>query len=327
MRLALADLRTRQSAVTASEANGCASIKVRSASAWSSGSSRAAVSRDPAVMRGHAQGAARALRARRSSPSSPTTIPRCRSQPIRRSPSPISSRCIVDALELKPADKVLEIGTGSGYAAAVLAELAREVFTIERQITLCRRWPASACTSSAIATSRYAAATEPWVGPRQRRSTPSSVAAGGPTVPQSLRAQLAIGRPAGDPASATRARSGCCASGDRRHGRSSEEDLGAVRFVPLIGAEGWPRAPALARVRTRPSPHRYGHRTTMRRTTARDSIARAAEPLPSALERYVELGSVARARSATARVDICSANRRMGRREFYDMRARLTLAR
>ena len=36
------------------------------------------------------------------------------------------------ALELKPTDRVLEIGTGSGYSAAVLAEIANEVYTIER---------------------------------------------------------------------------------------------------------------------------------------------------------------------------------------------------
>jgi len=36
------------------------------------------------------------------------------------------------ALELKPTDRVLEIGTGSGYSAAILAEIAKEVYTIER---------------------------------------------------------------------------------------------------------------------------------------------------------------------------------------------------
>src|SRR5688572_1662170 len=44
---------------------------------------------------------------------------------------------MIDALELDDTDRVLEIGTGSGYAAAVLSELAAEVFTIERQRGLC----------------------------------------------------------------------------------------------------------------------------------------------------------------------------------------------
>src|SRR5688572_26132624 len=44
---------------------------------------------------------------------------------------------MIEALELEPGDRALEIGTGSGYAAAVLAEVAAEVFTIERQAMLC----------------------------------------------------------------------------------------------------------------------------------------------------------------------------------------------
>ena len=40
------------------------------------------------------------------------------------------------ALELKPDERVLEVGTGSGYAAAVLAEIAKEVYTVERHKTL-----------------------------------------------------------------------------------------------------------------------------------------------------------------------------------------------
>lgn len=39
---------------------------------------------------------------------------------------------MTEALGLKPADRVLEIGTGSGYQAAILAELVKEVYTIEK---------------------------------------------------------------------------------------------------------------------------------------------------------------------------------------------------
>lgn len=46
---------------------------------------------------------------------------------------------MTQALELKPTDKVLEIGTGSGYQAAILAELAKEVYTIEIIPTLAKR--------------------------------------------------------------------------------------------------------------------------------------------------------------------------------------------
>ena len=46
---------------------------------------------------------------------------------------------MVEALALKPSDKVLEVGTGSGYAAAVLAEVAGEVFTVERFASLAQK--------------------------------------------------------------------------------------------------------------------------------------------------------------------------------------------
>ncbi len=58
------------------------------------------------------------------------------------SPLPIAARQTISqpyivalmtaALELQPEDRVLEVGTGSGYAAAVLAEIAKEVYTVER---------------------------------------------------------------------------------------------------------------------------------------------------------------------------------------------------
>jgi len=46
---------------------------------------------------------------------------------------------MTEALELRPADRVLEIGAGSGYQAAILAEISQEVYTIEILDTLCKR--------------------------------------------------------------------------------------------------------------------------------------------------------------------------------------------
>src|SRR5205085_1174129 len=46
---------------------------------------------------------------------------------------------MLQALELKASDRVLEVGTGSGYQTAILAELAAEVFTVERQVLLHQR--------------------------------------------------------------------------------------------------------------------------------------------------------------------------------------------
>lgn len=60
---------------------------------------------------------------------------------------------MTEALQLKPEGRVLEIGTGSGYQAAVLGELAREVFSIEIVPTLGKR-AARCLPGSAIATSK-----------------------------------------------------------------------------------------------------------------------------------------------------------------------------
>ncbi len=45
---------------------------------------------------------------------------------------PYTVACMTEALEVKPGDKILEVGTGSGYQAAILAEMGAQVFTIER---------------------------------------------------------------------------------------------------------------------------------------------------------------------------------------------------
>src|SRR3569832_2405002 len=99
---------------------------------------------------------------------------------------------MADALALAGHERVLEIGTGSGYAAAILGKLARQVFTIERLEAL-----------AAIATERLERlgfrnvtvvvgdGTLGW--PAQAPYDAIVVAAGGPTVPKALLAQLAPG--------------------------------------------------------------------------------------------------------------------------------------
>ena len=80
---------------------------------------------------------------------------------------------MTDMLGLKATDRVLEIGTGCGYQAAVLAELAREVYTIEIVAPLARKRPRGS-RSSATAISTCAAATATAAGRSTRRSTRSS---------------------------------------------------------------------------------------------------------------------------------------------------------
>jgi protein-L-isoaspartate(D-aspartate) O-methyltransferase len=145
---------------------------------------------------------------------------------------------MTEALLLKGTERVLEIGTGSGYQAAILAELTREVITIERRPELAER---ARTTLAALGypnirvivgdgTVGYASAA-PFDG--------ILVAAGAPRVPESLKQDLSAagGRlviPIG-PAEQQRL------AVIIRDGNSFDQSLreGCV-FVPLVGAEAWP---------------------------------------------------------------------------------------
>ena len=143
---------------------------------------------------------------------------------------------MIAAAKIAPEDTALEIGTGSGYAAAIMAELARKVITIERHAPLAETarvrlagygnvevvtgdgtlgWPAGAPYQAIIA------------------------AAGGPGLPEAWRDQLAVGgrliMPVGDSPRRQRLIRVSRVTADR----FDEESLGDVMFVPLIGAQGW----------------------------------------------------------------------------------------
>src|SRR5450755_1250143 len=99
---------------------------------------------------------------------------------------------MAEALLLEGGEKVLEIGTGSGYAAAVLAEIAAEVYTVERIGQLAEK------AAAALAEQGYdnvhvlhGDGTRGW--PDHAPYDAIVVAAGGPKIPESLRAQLKIG--------------------------------------------------------------------------------------------------------------------------------------
>ncbi len=144
----------------------------------------------------------------------------------------------VQALDLRGHERVLEIGTGSGYAAAVLAQLAREVVTIERIEELARTAAERLARLGAHNVEvRSADGSLGW--PAKAPYEAIAVAAGAPSPPQPLLDQLSIGGrlvvPTGD---AERQR---LLRITRRDATTfTEEDLGAVRFVPLLGAAGWP---------------------------------------------------------------------------------------
>ena len=140
------------------------------------------------------------------------------------------------ALELAGVDKVLELGTGSGYQAAILAELAAEVFTIERLPSLARQAEEvlTALGYSNIQI-RVSDGTLGW--PEEAPFDAILVTAGSPQVPPPLVEQLAMGGrlviPIGDRYTQTLTRLRLSPEGLK------QEYLGGCRFVKLIGKHGW----------------------------------------------------------------------------------------
>lgn len=142
-----------------------------------------------------------------------------------------------EALQLKGGEKVLEVGTGSGYQAAVLALLARQVFSLERIPMLARqaRRTLDGCGFARVNV-RVTDGTFGW-----EEEAPFDgivVTAGAPAVPQPYRSQLAIGGrlviPVGDRLSQVLMRVTRLSERDFR-----EERLLGCRFVPLVGDHGW----------------------------------------------------------------------------------------
>jgi len=145
---------------------------------------------------------------------------------------------MIEAAEVSPGDHVLEVGAGSGYAAAVLSRIVDRVRAIERHPSLgesaARRLEELGYTNVDL---RTGDGTKGW--PEAAPFDAILVAAGGPEVPTALKEQLAIGGrlviPVGDEILGQRL---------LRITRESateydEEDFGAVSFVPLIGEQGW----------------------------------------------------------------------------------------
>ena len=144
---------------------------------------------------------------------------------------------MTQALALRGLERVLEIGTGSGYQTAILAELAVEVVSVERH-------PALAAAAEALLRGlgyrnvavRVGDGTTGW--PEAAPYDRIIVTAAGPHVPPPLLAQLApdggrIVIPVGE------AHEQQLLAVERHGDRTRRQHLGPVRFVPLIGRAGW----------------------------------------------------------------------------------------
>ena len=143
---------------------------------------------------------------------------------------------MTEALQLTGKEKVLEIGAGSGYQTAVLAEIAQAVFSIERILALTlRARKLLEDLGYGNAEIKFSDGTQGWV--EESPFDGIIVTAGAPNVPQPLVDQLAMGGrlviPVGDAYVQDLLRITKTEEGIRR------EDLGGCRFVKLIGRYGW----------------------------------------------------------------------------------------
>jgi len=140
-------------------------------------------------------------------------------------------------LDIKPGEKVLEIGTGSGYQAAVLAHLGANLISVERieklhlsakKILKELNYDATLIyDDGSLGVSKYA--------PYDK----IIVTAGAPRIPMSYINQLKIGGKIIIPVGKTKSQQKMVLATKTAEGAISHEILGDFKFVPLIGEQGW----------------------------------------------------------------------------------------
>jgi protein-L-isoaspartate(D-aspartate) O-methyltransferase len=234
---------------------------------------------------------------------------------------------MVELAEVKPGDKVLEVGAGSGYAAAVVSRIAANVYAIERHEELATQ--ARAREEKLGYDNVEIICADGTKGlPQHAPFDAIIVSAGGPKVPEALKRQLAVGGRLVVPVGRGTHQTLMLV---RRIGAEAfeEEDHGAVTFVPLIGEEGWD-APEGAETQVDaatsgfanglliPSQRAKTLRAKTVRTNLSHMIAGAAEPFGD----LDELASLAE-RFADRRV-VLLGEATHGTAQFYDARARIT---
>ncbi|MGB5416429.1 MAG: protein-L-isoaspartate(D-aspartate) O-methyltransferase [Polyangiales bacterium] len=222
---------------------------------------------------------------------------------------PFIVAAMAEALRLGAHDRVLEIGTGSGYAAAVLAEVADEVYTIERHRGLADQ--AERRLRELDYQNVHVLCGDGTLGwPEHAPFDAILVSAGGPEVPRVLVEQLAPGGRIVIPVGPDLRDQRLLRVTKDSNGQKDIEDLGGVRFVPLIGAAGFAEgaeAPSQKRVPRPELP--IGH-----------LIREACQPIADIGE--IELGPLLE-QIGDARV-VLLGEASHGTSEFYRMRTRIT---
>jgi protein-L-isoaspartate(D-aspartate) O-methyltransferase len=221
-----------------------------------------------------------------------------------------------EALLLTGGEKVLEIGTGSGYAAAVLAQIADEVYTVERYSQLAAK--AAAALARGGFNNVHVLHGDGTLGwPDHAPYDGIVVAAGGPRVPEALKKQLKIGGRLVIPVGSSRELQELVRVTRVGEHDYQVEELLDVRFVSLVGADGWSPDRAddapLPPTRSRLAPKRD-----------EDAVARS---IASSCERFTDIESANLApllkRIGDARV-VLIGEATHGTSEFYRMRARIS---
>ena len=220
---------------------------------------------------------------------------------------------MAEALMLKGGEKVLEIGAGSGYAAAVLSEIAANIYTVERLGQLA---DTAAATLAGLGYDNvhvlHGDGTKGW--PEHAPYDAIVVAAGGPQVPESLKEQLKIGGRLVIPVGADQRSQELVRVTRLSTSEYRSEDIADVRFVPLIGEEGW----------STPGEHKGRVSVRPLRPVDDDALVRnladAAESFPSIAT--ADLNPLLE-RIGSARI-VLLGEATHGTSEFYKMRERIT---
>ena len=221
-----------------------------------------------------------------------------------------------EALLLNGGEKVLEIGTGSGYAAAVLAQIAAEVYTVERYSQLATKATAT-LTRSGINNVHvlHGDGTLGW--PNHAPYDGIVVAAGGPKVPEALKSQLKIGGRLVIPVGSSRELQELVRVTRVAEHDYEVEELLDVRFVSLVGADGW----TPDRADDVPPPPRRA------RPSPKLDETELAKAVASSCEKFTDIESADLApllrRIGDAHV-VLIGEATHGTAEFYRMRARIT---